>query len=113
VDLRRGDGHAPGVGARNLRPDHRPGVVRCGAVDGCITKAPLWRREGGQKPSIDRGKQGLKRSTVVNASGIPLGAIAAPANRHDSPLLDETLDTLEALGPLPEQMSVHLDWGYD
>jgi IS5 family transposase len=27
--------------------------------------------------------------------------------------LDETLDTLEVLGPLPEQMSVHLDRGYD
>jgi IS5 family transposase len=49
----------------------------------------------------------------VDGEGIPLGAIAAPANRHDSPLLDETLDTLEVLGPLPEQMSVHLDRGYD
>ncbi len=27
VDLRRGDGHAPGVGARSLRPDHRPRVL--------------------------------------------------------------------------------------
>ena len=26
----------------------------------------------------------------------------APANRHDSPLLSETLDALEALGELPE-----------
>jgi IS5 family transposase len=66
----------------------------------------------GRNPA-DRGKQGIKRSTVVDAKGIPLGAIAAPANRHDSPLLDETLDTLEVLGVLPEQMSVHLDRGYD
>jgi IS5 family transposase len=50
---------------------------------------------------------------VVDGEGIPLGAIAAPANPHDSPLLDETLDTLEVLGPLPEQMSVHPDRGYD
>lgn len=36
----------------------------------------------------------------------------APANRHDSPLLGETLlDTLEALGPMPERVSVHLDRG--
>jgi IS5 family transposase len=49
----------------------------------------------------------------VDARGIPLGAIAAPANRHDSPLLEQTLDTLEVLGELPEQMSVHLDRGYD
>jgi Transposase DDE domain len=82
------------------------------AVDGCITKAPCGGERAGKSP-VDRGKQGLKRSTVVDASGIPLGAIAAPANRHDSPLLDETLDTLEVLGPLPEQMSVHLDRGYD
>ena len=82
------------------------------AVDGCITKAPCGGERAGKSP-VDRDKQGLKRSTVVDASGIPLGAIAALANRHDSPLLDETLNTLEALGPLPEQMSVHLDRGYD
>ena len=82
------------------------------AVDGCITKAPCGGERAGKSP-VDRGKQGLKRSTVVDASGIPLGAIAAPANRHASPLLDETLDTLKALGPLPERMSVHLDRGYD
>jgi IS5 family transposase len=62
---------------------------------------------------VDRGKQGIKRSTVVDAKGIPLGAVAAPANRHDSPLLAESLDTLKVLGELPEQMSVHLDRGYD
>ncbi len=82
------------------------------AVDGCITKAPCGGERAGKSP-VDRGKQGLKRSTVVDGEGIPLGAIAAPAKRHDSPLLDETLDTLEVLGPLPEQMSVHLDRGYD
>jgi transposase len=82
------------------------------AVDGCITKAPCGGQKAGRSP-VDRGKQGIKRSTVVDGQGIPLGAIAAPANRHDSPLLDETLDTLEVLGELPEQMSVHLDRGYD
>jgi hypothetical protein len=81
------------------------------AVDCCITKAPCGGEMAGRSP-VDRGKQGTKRSTVVDACGIPLGAIAAPANRHDSPLLEETLDTLEILGPLPERMSVHLDRGY-
>jgi transposase len=81
------------------------------AVDGCITTAPCGGEMAGKSP-VDRGKQGLKRSTVVDACGIPLGAIAAPANRHDSPILDESLDTLEVLGPLPKQMSVHLDRGY-
>lgn len=82
------------------------------AVDCCITKAPCGGEKAGKNP-VDRGKQGIKRSTVVDAKGIPLGAVAASANRHDSPLLEETLDTLEALGRMPEQMSVHLDRGYD
>ena len=55
----------------------------------------------------------MKRSTVVDAGGLPLGAITDPANRHDSPLLADTLDALEALGSLPERMIVHLDRGYD
>lgn len=82
------------------------------AVDCCITKAPRGGEMAGKSP-VDRGKRGIKRSTVVDANGIPLGAIAAPANRHDSPLLDETLDTLEVVGSLPERMRVHLDRGYD
>ncbi len=82
------------------------------AVDGCITKAPCGGEKAGRSP-VDRGKWGTKRSTVVDARAIPLGAVAAPANRHNSPLLGETLDALEALGPLPERVSVHLDRGYD
>ena len=82
------------------------------AVDCCITKAPCGGEKAGRNP-VDRGKRGIKRSTVVDAKGIPLGAVAAPANRHDAPLLDETLYTLGALGSMPEQMSVHLDRGYD
>lgn len=82
------------------------------AVDGCITKAPCGGQKAGKSP-VDRGKGGIKRSVVVDANGIPLGAIAAPANRHDSPLLEQTLDTLEVLGKLPERMSAHLDRGYN
>jgi transposase len=82
------------------------------AVDGCITKAPCGGELAGRSP-VDRGKQGLKRSTVVDANGIPLGAIAAPANRHDAPLLASTLETLTGIGPLPAMSTVHLDRGYD
>lgn len=35
------------------------------------------------------------------------------ANRHDSPLPAPTLDTLDDLGPLPDDITVHLDSGYD
>ena len=79
------------------------------AIDCCITKAPRGGQKAGKSP-VDRGKQGIKRSVAVDAEGIPLGVIAAPANRHDSPLLSETLDTV---GELPEQASVHLDRAYD
>jgi transposase len=83
------------------------------AVDGCITKAPCGGQKAGKSP-VDRGKMGLKRSMAVDASGIPMGAVSAPANRHDSPLLVPTLDTVfETLGGLPEETSVHLDRGYD
>jgi len=39
--------------------------------------------------------------------------VLAGANRHDSPLLAPTLDKLDDLGPLPEDITVHLDSGYD
>jgi len=82
------------------------------AVDGCITKAPCGGQKAGKSP-VDRGKRGIKRSTMVDANGIPLGVVSAPANRHDSPLLAPTLDSLEALRLPPESVSVHLDRGYD
>jgi hypothetical protein len=62
---------------------------------------------------VDRSKQGLKRSTMVDGEGIPLGTLAAPASRHDSPLLSPTLNALKALGGLPEPVRVHLDRAYD
>jgi hypothetical protein len=72
------------------------------AVDGCVTKAPCGGQKAGRSP-VDRGKRGPKRSMAVDAKGIPLGAVLAPANRHDSPLLVPTLEaTSEALGTLPE-----------
>jgi transposase len=83
------------------------------AVDGCITKAPCGGEKAGRNP-VDRGKQGIKRSTAVDANGIPIGTVTAPANRHDSPLLTRTLDAVSvSLGELPERAKVHLDRGYD
>jgi hypothetical protein len=72
------------------------------AVDCCITKAPCGGEKAGRNP-VDRGKQRIKRSTVVDAKGIPLGAITASANRHDSPLLEQTLDTWRSLGGCPNR----------
>jgi len=90
-------------------------------VDGCIVKAPCGGEAAGKSP-VDRGKQGTKRSLLVDGAGIPLGCVAAPANCHDSPLLRPTLETLcrfeQHLGlgigvGLPEKITVHLDAGYD
>jgi transposase len=82
------------------------------AVDGCITKAPGGGEVAGPSP-VDRRKQGMKRSVLVEGYGIPLGRVRAGAQRHDSPLLAPTLDLLDDLGPLPEDITVHLDAGYD
>lgn len=82
------------------------------AVDCCITRAPCGGEKAGKSP-VDRGKQGIKRSMMVDSEGIPLGVVAAGANRHDSPLLAPTLEVLRTLGGLPEPVSVHLDRGYD
>lgn len=81
------------------------------AVDGCITKAPSGGEAAGRSP-VDRGKQGMKRSTVTDATGVPLHVVAAGANRHDSPLLGPTLAGLDVFGPL-SATTVHLDRGYD
>ena len=82
------------------------------AVDGCITKAPSGGEVAGRSP-VDRGKQGLKRSVVTDGHGIPLHLVTAGANRHDAPLLASTLAGLDKLDGLPEEVTVHLDRGYD
>jgi transposase len=87
------------------------------AVDGCITKAPGGGEVAGPSP-VDRRKQGMKRSVLVEGYGIPLGRVLAGAHRHDSPLLAPTLDLLDDLGPHPDHITVHLDTvhldaGYD
>ena len=82
------------------------------AIDGCIAKAPRGGEVAGRSP-VDRGKQGMKRSVMVEGYGIPLGRVLDGANRHDSRLLASTLDRLDDLGPLPDDITVHLDAGYD
>lgn len=82
-------------------------------IDGCIVKAPCGGEAAGRSP-VDRGKQGTKRSLMVDAFGIPIGCVVAPANRNDSPLLAPTLEKLSRFGfDLPSQITVHLDAGYD
>lgn len=80
-------------------------------VDGCITKAPCGGDKAGRSP-VDRGKLGLKRSTLSDANGIPLFVVSSGANRHDAPLLAPTLEGLASFGPLAPDPTIHLDRGY-
>lgn len=69
----------------------------------------------GRNPT-DRGKNGVKRSILVDEHGGPLAAIVAPANRHDTKLLAETLDAIVVDRPEQSQERPHhlcLDKGYD
>lgn len=82
-------------------------------IDGCIVKAPCGGETAGQSP-VDRGKQDTKRSLMVDAFGIRIGYVIAGAKRHDSLLLASTLEKLGRSGfHLSEQITVHLDAGYD
>jgi transposase len=83
------------------------------AVDGCITTAPCGGEVAGPSP-VNRRKGGLKRSVAGDGHGIPLGVVAAGANRHDSPLLRPTFEQAAAqIGVYPERVTAHLDAGYD
>jgi transposase len=83
------------------------------SADGCHTKAPVKGDKAGRSP-VDRGKQGLKRSTMVENRGIPLGMATDGGNRHDSKLLAPTIEAAEQqVGALPDDARVHLDSAYN
>lgn len=51
---------------------------------------------------------------MTDGRGIPLGCVVTGANRHDSPFLRPTLEKLGRFKlALSEQITVHLDAGYD
>jgi hypothetical protein len=88
------------------------------AVDGCITKAPCGGEKAGPSP-VDRRKGGLKLSASTEGSGVPVGVVSDGANRHDSPMLEPTLEQTRQqvaglpAGGLPNHTRVRLDSGYD
>ena len=68
--------------------------------------------------STDRGKNGVKRSLLVEASGGPLSVVIAGANVPDFKLLEATLDAVVIERPRPSQKKsapqhLCLDKGYD
>ena len=50
---------------------------------------------------------------MTDGGGIPLHLVSAGANRHDAPLLGPTLAGLNKLDGVPQDVTVHLDRGYD
>ena len=62
---------------------------------------------------VDRGKGGIKRSQLADSASMPLATVSAPANTVDHALLPATLDALKDFAPLPADVTVHLDAGYD
>jgi len=82
------------------------------SVDASLQKAPRAGEGAGPSP-VDRGKRGWKWSLFADANGIPVGWVAAPANRNDCTLLEPTLAAADARGLLEECDTLHLDRGYD
>ena len=72
-------------------------------------------KKTGANPT-DRGKQGVKRSLLTEAAGIPLALAIEGANRHDMKLVRSTLDHIMVERPVPTAempQGLCLDKGYD
>jgi transposase len=82
------------------------------AIDASQHKAPCGG-EGTGPNHTDRAKHGWKWSLITDHDGIPFGWTAAAANRPDSTLVADTLDTAHRRGLLTDVEHVHLDRGYD
>lgn len=82
------------------------------AVDGSLHKAPCGGEGTGPNPT-DRAKTGWKWSLATDRWGIPIGWVAAGANRNDSILLEPTLKAVADRGLLTDVHTLHLDRGYD
>ncbi len=85
------------------------------SMDGCMTKAPLGGEKTGRNPT-DRGKRGVKRSLLVDANGIPIGAAVEGANRNDFKMARQTIESIPVERPKPTSdapQGMCLDEGYD
>lgn len=85
------------------------------AADTALGKARLGGDKIGPNPT-DRAKNGTKRSILTEGGGGPLAAIVAPANAHDTTLLEQTIEAIVVERPQPtaEQLQhLCLDKAYD
>ena len=80
-----------------LQPSGRHWLVL--AVDGRLyDQIATVRKKTGRNPT-DRGKQGVKRSLLTDAKGLPMSLVVAAANTHDIKLVADTLDALQTRRP--------------
>jgi len=82
------------------------------SLDGSVHKVPCGGPGTGPNPT-DRAKLGWKWSVLVDADGIPLGWHADGANRHDSLMLEATIDDLGGRAMVGDTKTVWLDRGCD
>jgi transposase len=74
----------------------------------------LGGKKTGKNPT-DRAKKGVKRSLLVEATGIPVGLAVAGANRPDCKLAAETLRSIPIARPEPtpaKPQGLCVDKGY-
>lgn len=82
------------------------------SLDGCMTKSPLAGTKKQVVTPRTEGKQGVKRSLMTDAQGLPLSLVVGAANTHDIKLVAETLDALQT-GRRGKKLRVCLDKGYE
>ena len=73
-----------------------------------------WGKTGAN--STDRGKRGVRRSLLTEASGIPVALAVDGANQHDMKLVRFTVDSVAVCRPAPSPehpQGMCLDKGYD
>jgi len=75
----------------------------------------LAGKKCGPNPT-DRAKDGVKRSLLTEASGVPIGLAIDGANRHDSKMVQATLESIPVKRPKPTRkkpQGMCLDKAYD
>ena len=80
-----------------------------------MTKAPLGGEKCGPNPT-DRAKNGVKRSLLTEANGVPIGLAVDGANRNDFKMMKTTLESIPLKRPKPTRKNPQglcLDKGYD
>jgi putative transposase len=75
----------------------------------------LAGKKSGPNPT-DRAKQGVKRSLLTEADGVPVGVAVDSANRNDFKMMKETLESIPVKRPKSTRkkpQGLCLDKGYD